>query len=61
MTCSRIILKNRNVTGGGFSCKIQLETPLRCKLREKIASCDMALTGGVYLENVACLFMRVVM
>ena len=43
MTCSRIILQTRSVTGGDFSCKMQLETPLRCKLQEKIPSCDMAL------------------
>ena len=44
MTCSRIILQTGLVfTGGDFSCKRQLETPLRCKLQEKIASCDMAL------------------
>ena len=35
MTCSRIILQTRNVTGGDFSYKKQLETPLRCKLQEK--------------------------
>ena len=42
MTCSRIILQTRSVTGGDFSCKMQLVTPLRCKLQEKIASCDSA-------------------
>ena len=44
MTCSRIILQTRSVTGGDFSCKRQLETPLRCKWQENIASCDMALS-----------------
>ena len=44
MTCSRIILQTRSVTGGDFSCKRQLETPLRCKLQEKIASCDIVLS-----------------
>ena len=44
MTCSRTILQTRSVTGGDFSCKRQLETPLRCKLQGKIASCDMALS-----------------
>ena len=43
MTCSRIILQTRSVTGGDFPCTRQLETPLRCKLQEKIASCDSAL------------------
>ena len=38
---SRVILQTRSVTGGDFSCKRQLETPLRCKLQENIASCDM--------------------
>ena len=28
---------------------MQLETPLRCKLQEKIASCDMALTKKVII------------
>ena len=37
-----ICLQTRSVTGGDFSCKRQLETPLRCKLQEKIVSCDMA-------------------
>ena len=44
MTYSRIILQTRSVTGGDFSCKRRLETSLRCKLQEKIASCDSALT-----------------
>ena len=37
-----ICLQTRSVTGGDFSCKRQLETPLRCKLQEKIVLCDMA-------------------
>ena len=32
------------VTGDDFSCKRQLETPLRCKSQEKIASCDSAFS-----------------
>ena len=40
-------MQTTSVTGGDFSCKRQLETPLRCKLQEKIASCDSALTGSV--------------
>ena len=46
MTCSRIIFQTRSVTGGDFSCKRQIETPLRCKLQEKIASCDSAFKHG---------------
>ena len=42
MTCSRIILQTRSITGGNFSCKRQLEFPLA--LQENIASCDSALT-----------------
>ena len=37
-------MQTRSVAGGDFFCKTQLETPLRCKLQEKIASCDSALT-----------------
>ena len=37
-------MQTTSVTGGDFSCKRQLETPLRCKLQEKIASCDSALS-----------------
>ena len=43
-------MQTRNVTGGDFSCKRQLETPLRCKLQERIASCDMALTTILILQ-----------
>ena len=53
MTCSRIILQTRSVTGGNFSSKRQLETPLRCKLQEKIASCNSALSPTSYYMVVA--------
>ena len=32
-----------SVTGGDFSCNLQLEMPLRRKLQEIIASCNSAL------------------
>ena len=44
-------MQTRSVTGGDFSCKRQLETPLRCKLQEKIASCDMAFSSK---SNSSC-------
>ena len=40
MTCSRIILQTRSVTGGDFSCKRQLETPA---VVLQVASCKKKL------------------
>ena len=37
-------MQTRRVTGGDFSSKRKLKMPLRCKLQEKITSCDSALT-----------------
>ena len=47
-------MQTRSVAGGDFFCKTQLETPLRCKLQEKIASCDMALRDVKFLKSCAC-------
>ena len=45
-------MQTRSVTWGDFYCKRQLETPLRCKLQEKIASCDSAFSTAKTIMSV---------
>ena len=44
-------MQTRSVTGGDFSCKRQLETPLRCKVQEKIASRDSAFSQSIIFKS----------